>query len=374
MQLFDVIVIGCGAIGSAAFQAFASAGLRVLGIDRYQPPHCKGSSHGQSRIIRKAYFEHPDYVPLLQRAYRGWMELELQADEKLIHQVGLLQVGPIDGSVIPGVLASAAEHQLPIERIASGEIEKRFPGFRAGNELVGLFEEQAGYLLVEESIRAFIRSAQRAGGILHIDPEPARWRVDGAGVRVISGSREFLADRLVLATGGWSGRLIATCGVQLQIVRKHVHWFANESTRYRSGSPVFYFETRNGDFYGFPQLDSRGIKVANHRGGEPVYDPDLLDRSVDSQDRTEIELFLRDHLPDISTRATDHQVCMYTRSPDEHFVVDRHPQYSQVALVAGLSGHGFKFAPVLAEAASDLVFGRTCSLPIDFLSLERFRC
>ena len=136
MQTFDVIVIGCGVIGSAAFQAFASAGLRVLGVDRCQPPHDKGSSHGQSRIIRQAYFEHPDYVPLLRRAYRGWKELEAQTGETLLHQVGLLQVGPVDGFVIPGVLASAAEHHLPIERIEAREIERKFRGFRAGNEMI----------------------------------------------------------------------------------------------------------------------------------------------------------------------------------------------------------------------------------------------
>ncbi|MEC7696427.1 MAG: N-methyl-L-tryptophan oxidase [Planctomycetota bacterium] len=373
MQTFDVIVIGCGVIGSAAFQAFASAGLRVLGVDRCQPPHDKGSSHGQSRIIRQAYFEHPDYVPLLRRAYRGWRELEAQTGETLLHQVGLLQVGPVDGFVIPGVLASAAEHQLPIERIAAEEIEKKFPGFRAGNEMIGLFEQQAGYLLVEEAIRAYLRSAQHAGGILHVDPRPAQWQVDGKGVRVTSGGQHFFADRLVLATGSWSGPLAAACGVQLRVVRKHVHWLANDSSSYQTGSPVFFFETPEGDFYGFPQLDPRGIKVADHRGGEPVNDPDLLDRSVDAEDRIRIKSFLRNYLPDISTRVTDHQVCMYTRSPDEHFVVDRHPEYRQVALVAGLSGHGFKFAPALAEAVYDLIFDRGSDRAIDFLSLARFR-
>ena len=373
MQTFDVIVIGCGAIGSAALQTFASAGLRVLGIDRYQPPHNRGSSHGQSRIIRQAYFEHPGYVPLLKRAYSGWRKLEMQVGETLLHQGGLLQVGPIDGFVIPGVMASATEHQLPIERIGAEEIEKRFPGFRAGNELVGLFEAQAGYLLLEQSIRAYLRSAQQAGGILHLEPEPARWQIDGASVRVTAGKQNFFADRLVLATGSWSGPLVATCGARLQVVRKHVHWICNESSHYRVGSPVFFFETPEGDFYGFPQLDPRGIKVANHRGGEPVNDPDLLDKAVDKEDRYRVESFLRNYLPAISNHITDHQVCMYTRSPDDHFIVDRHPEHPQVALVAGLSGHGFKFAPVLAEAVCDLVLDRESELPIDFLSLARFR-
>jgi N-methyl-L-tryptophan oxidase len=161
-------------------------------------------------------------------------------------------------------------------------------------------------------------------------------------------------------------------GIELRVVRKHVHWFANDSKKYGEGSPVFFFETPQGDFYGFPQLDQRGIKVADHRGGEKVADPDRLDPSVDPEDRSRIQAFLSRYVPDISNRVTEHQVCMYTRSPDEHFIVDRHPEYPHVVFVAGLSGHGFKFAPALAKAIADLVCDREPNLPIDFLSLARF--
>jgi len=372
MQTFDVIVIGCGAIGSASFHFLSSAGASVLAIDQHEPPHDKGSSHGQSRIIRQAYFEHPDYVPLLHEAYQGWINLEEQTNQKLLHQVGLLQVGPVDGFLIPGVLASATEHHLPLDRITGRDIEKKFPGFWAEEEVVGLFEKQAGYLRVEESIRAYLDCGQRGGGVLAVHPEPARWQSDGAGVRVESGGEVFFADRLVLATGSWSSPLMHALGIELRVVRKHVHWFANDSGKYGEGSPVFFFETPQGDFYGFPQLDQRGIKVADHRGGEKVTDPDLLDPSFDSEDRNRIRTFLGKHVPDISTRVTDHQVCMYTRSPDEHFIVDRHPEYPHVVFVTGLSGHGFKFAPALAKVITDLIFDRELNLPIDFLSLARF--
>ncbi len=372
MQKFDVIVIGCGAVGSATLHSLASAGVNVVGIDRYYPPHDKGSSHGQSRIIRQAYFEHPDYVPLLHEAYRGWIELQEQTDQKLLHQVGLLQVGPVDGFLIPGVLASAAAHQLPLERISGDAIQNCFPGFRAEREMVGLFEKQAGYLLVEESIQAYLDCAQRAGAKIHIHSDPAHWQSNGKTIRVESGTEVFCADRLVITTGSWSGHLLNSLGIELRVVRKHVYWIANESAKYRDGSPVFFFETPRGYFYGFPQLDHRGIKVANHQGGEEVTNPDLLNTSVDPEDQNRIHEFLRKFVPDISEKVTDHQVCMYTRSPDGHFIVDRHPEYSHVVFAAGLSGHGFKFAPALARAIADIISDKELKLPIDFLSTARF--
>lgn len=372
MQKYDAIVIGCGGMGSAVLYTLASRGLRVLGVDQYQVPHSCGSSHGQSRIIRQAYFEHPDYVPLLLQAYRDWAELESQTGETLLHQVGLLQVGPTDGFLVPGVLASAEAHQLPIERFSGREIAQHFPGFEAVDDCVGLFEQRAGYLFVEKSIRTYLDQARRVGASIRIDPQPSRWQIDGEGVRVESGGETFFADRLVLAVGSWTDQLIGQIGVKLQVVRKHMYWFANESPRYREGSPVFFFETPQGYFYGFPQLDPRGIKVADHRGGEQVGDPNDLDNTIDKKDQRRTQRFLRNHLPDISERVTDHQVCMYTRSPDEHFIMDRHPDASQVFFVAGLSGHGYKFAPVIGRAIADMVVDGESALPVDFFALKRF--
>ena len=258
MQKYDVIVIGCGGMGSAILYALADRGASVLGIDQHQPPHNRGSSHGQSRIIRQAYFEHPDYVPLLLEAYRGWADLEERTGQSLLHQIGLLQVGPPDGFLIRGVLASAETHSLPIEKFSGREIERRFPGFQAEDDVVGLFEQRAGYLLVEEAIRAYLLEAERAGGVFRVFPEPCRWRVEDTGVRVDVDGQVFFADQLVVAAGSWTDRLINRLGVTLQVVRKHVYWFDNQSSKYRDGSPVFFFETPQGYFYGFPQLDQRG--------------------------------------------------------------------------------------------------------------------
>ena len=372
MQKYDVIVIGCGGMGSAILYALADRGASVLGIDQHQPPHNRGSSHGQSRIIRQAYFEHPNYVPLLLEAYRGWADLEEQTGQSLLHQIGLLQVGPPDGFLIRGVLASAETHSLPIEKFSGREIERRFPGFQAEDDVVGLFEQRAGYLLVEEAIRAYLLEAERAGGVFRVFPEPCRWRVEDTGVRVDVDGQVFFADQLVVAAGSWTDRLINRLGVTLQVVRKHMYWFDNQSTKYRDGSPVFFFETPQGYFYGFPQLDQRGVKVADHRGGEPVDDPDFLEIGADQEDQRRAKAFLRKHLPDVSGRVMDHQVCMYTRSPDEHFIVDRHPDHREVAFVAGLSGHGFKFAPVLGNALADMILEGESKLPIGFFSLRRF--
>ena len=372
MQTYDAIVIGCGGMGSSIVCALAQRGVRVLGVDQHAVPHCRGSSHGQTRIIRQAYFEHPDYVPLLLEAYRQWVELEACAGQKLLHQTGLLQVGPPDGFLVPGVRASADAHQLPIETFTGREIAENFPGFHAAEDCVGLFERQAGYLLVEEAISAYLDQAINAGAQILTDRQPARWSVDGQGVRVAVGEEVFAAGQLVVAAGSWTNQLVIDLGVELQVVKKHMYWFANESSRYRHQSPVFFYETPQGYFYGFPQLDARGIKVADHRGGERVADPGRLDATIDRDDQRRIEKFLCDHLPDISPQVTDHQVCMYTRSPDEHFIIDRHPHLPQVVLAAGFSGHGYKFAPVVGRAVADIVTEGKSPLPIDFFALKRF--
>lgn len=374
MKTYDVIVLGAGGVGSSALYELARHGVRALGIDRFSPPHDRGSTHGQTRVIRMAYFEHPDYVPLLRESYRLWRELEAATGRELFHEVGLLEVGAADGCVVPGVLRAAAEHGLEIEELTAAEIASRWPGLRMPNELVGLFERSAGYLLVEDCVAAQLAAAQAIGAELLVDTVVGGWSAVGDAIHVQTSAGEFTAAKLIIAAGAWSGGALGSLSSKLEIRRKSLFWFASSDSSYdaKSGFPVYLFELPAGVFYGFPRLDGKSMKVAEHSGGATIEDPTHVNRDVDQHERQRIERFLTAHLPAVSLDVVDHAVCLYTMSPDEHFIVDRNPACPNVVFAAGLSGHGFKFTPVLGRALVDLALDGRTQLPIEFLSLRRF--
>ena len=373
MERYDAIVLGTGGVGSAALLHLARRGVRVLGIDRFSPPHDRGSTHGHTRVIRQAYFEHPDYVPLLAASYRLWHELEDRVSRRLFHKVGLIQVGPADGHVVPGVLQSAAAHGLAIEQLSVAAVERRWGGLRVPGHFAGVFEPDAGYLLVEDCVRAHLDAARQAGAELLTDTEVLAWRATADEVVVQTSQGEIAAGRLIIAAGPWAGRVLAGLNIGLTIRRKSLFWFHTDAPQYElaAGFPVFLFELPAGVFYGFPKLDARGLKVGEHTGGQNVDDPLAVDRSVDAADQHRLAEFLSAHLPQVSTRVADHTVCLYTMSPDEHFIVDRHPEHANVVFAAGLSGHGFKFVPVLGQVLAELALDGGTAQPIDFLSLSR---
>jgi monomeric sarcosine oxidase len=374
MKSYDAIVLGAGgAVGSAALWHLAQRGVRVLGLDRFVPPHDQGSSHGQTRVIRQAYFEHADYTPLLQESYRLWEQLASRVGNQLYHEVGVLQVGPADGKVVPGVLQAAKEHELKVDRITPAAIRQRWPGFRVPDDLVGVFEQQAGYLMVEECVKAQVEVAKMEGAELRCPVEVQGWNADEP-IQVHTSVGEFLTSRLIVAAGAWAGPMLGDLGVPMKVRRKSLFWYEVEDKLYGAGNsfPTFFFELPEGMFYGFPQLDDRGVKLAEHTGGKLVADPLQLDRSLHRDEQDRIETFLQQHLPRVSSRNTDHVVCMYTMSPDEHFIVDHHPSCPGVVFAAGLSGHGFKFAAVLGKVLADMSLQGGTDLTIDFLSLKRF--
>lgn len=375
MTAYDVIVLGTGGVGSAVLRELASRKVRVLGLDRFPAGHDRGSSHGQTRIIRQAYFEHPDYVPLLQRAYALWEQVQQAWGQQLFFPVGLLEIGPPHGVVVPGVLEAAGRYGLAVERLTADQAARQFPGLQVPAGCEAVFERQAGYLLVEDCVVAQIELARRAGAEFLWDQEVVGWRAGPGHVEVRTASQTYRAERLVITAGAWSAGLLADLGIPLRVVRKHLHWYAADHPDYqqRNGCPTFFYELPEGYFYGFPALDAGGVKVAEHTGGELVANPLSVDRQPDPLDRTRVESFLQACLPGVTRHPLRHAVCMYTLSPDEHFVVDRHPDHSGVVFAAGLSGHGFKFAPVLAEALADLALEGTTRLPIGFLGCCRWR-
>ena len=370
---FDAIVVGLGGVGSAALYQLASRGLSVLGIDRHAPPHPHGSSHGQTRVFRTAYFEHPSYVPLLRRAADLWRESESRAGKTLYHETGLIEIGPSDGVVIPGLLRSASEFELPIETMSMAEAMSRFPGIRGDEAWSVVLERQAGYLEVKTCIESHLTLATQMGATIRTHTTVNDWRIDGDGVELTLGCERIRASRLVLAGGPWATSWLASHGVELSILRKHVYWYSVDAPRYRQdhGFPCYFYETPDGFFYGTPVTGDAGIKVARHSGGETVQQPEP-EHQRDAKDQGQCEAFLESYLPSASGRQTHWAGCYYTVTPDEHFVVDCLPNAPQVTVVAGLSGHGFKFTSVLGELAAQTVMGDACELDLEFLRLRRF--
>lgn len=369
----QAIVLGVGGVGSAALYELSRRGVNTLGIDRFPPGHDRGSSHGQTRIIRQAYFEHPDYVPLARLAFQRWRELEACSGQQLLRQTGLLQVGPPTGHVLQGVHTSATRHNLEVEELSQQEIEKRFPGLRVPPDLVGLYEVQAGYLRVEHCVETHVQEAQKLGAELKIGETVESVRPTGSGVEVMTNVTRYTADMAVITAGPWAGDLLAELNLSLQVQRKASFWFPplDNSYRVEAPCPAFLYELPEGVFYGIPQLDQRGIKVAEHSGGRPTSDPLHVDRNLDPEELVKVQRFVGSCLPKLSTAYQEHAVCMYTMTPDEHFIVDRHPLASQIVIAAGLSGHGFKFTGVLGQALADLLLDGKTDVPVGFLSLAR---
>jgi len=388
MHTYDCIVLGVGGFGSGTLYHLARRGVRVLGIEQFTVAHDRGSSHGQTRIIRKAYFEHPDYVPLLHRAFDLWHGLEQEFGRPLLHAVGLFVAGAPKCASVAGTLLAAEVHRLPIEKLSASEAQRRFPSYRFPDELTVVFEPGAGYLEVENCVAAHAAAAQSHGAVLLTNETVIAWESDGRRVRVKTDRGEYAAASLVITAGPWAAQALrdsfvgnsagdGSCQAALsdyfRVMRKPVFWFpAEESFDVQSGNSTFFFETPAGQFYGFPRIDGRTIKVAEHTQGDPVADPLTVDRTLHAADLARVADFLSEHLPSIRPVPERHGVCMYTKTPDSHFCIDRHSAWENVVIGAGFSGHGFKFTTVLGEALADLADRGTTELPIGFLSLARF--
>jgi len=375
MRRFDVVVAGAGGMGTAAAAHLARRGASVLAIDRFPPGHARGSSHGQTRLIRLAYFEHPDYVPLLRRARDLWRELDRDTTASLLTECGLLTCGPASGPVLTGTLRSARDHGLAVERFTAREAVARWPAFAMPSDWSAVFEREAGHLAVEACVRAHAALAERHGGVIEADHEIRGWRVEGDAVTVETSRETLSAGRLVLCPGPWAAGLLRLPTVPFTVLRKSLFWYAAAdglSAADAAALPAYAFDTPGGFFYGFPMLDGRGLKVAEHSGGRPVDDPFAVDRRIDAVEQAAIEAWLADHLPGVGRRRTAHEVCLYTMSPDHHFVVGLHPDHAPVSIAAGFSGHGFKFASVIGEILADLALTGATRQPVAFLSPERF--
>jgi sarcosine oxidase len=376
---FDVIVVGIGAMGAATCSALARRGVRVLGLERFDIPHALGSSGGQTRLIRKAYFEHPDYVPLAHRAFAAWDELGARAGVPLLHRTGCLYLGRPDGELIAGARRAAAQHGLRLDALDARGVAERCGPFRMPDGFTAAFEPEAGYVLAERAVIALVEDALRCGAQIEAREAVAEWACAAGGVRVRTASgREVHAGHLVLTAGPWSSALLGDVGIALRVTRQPLAWFW---PRVPVRLPCWAIEDDapgGGLVYGFPMLpleqatSERGLKVGRHRIGADI-DPDVLERTPAAADVDDLRGALRRFLPVADGALLGARVCLYTMTPDRHFVVDRHPAHERVTIACGFSGHGFKFAAVLGEALADLAIDGRTALPIGLFAAARLR-
>jgi sarcosine oxidase len=374
----DVIVAGLGGMGSAAAYQLAGRGQRVLGLEKFSPAHDKGSSHGRSRIIRQAYFEGAEYVPLLLRAYELWEQLEEETGQELMTLTGGLMIGREDGELVSGSVKSADEHDLPYEMLDAAEIRRRFPAYAPGPETVALYEENAGFVRPEETVKAHLDRADSLGADLRFEEPVLSWEASESGVGVKTPVDSYEAERLVISPGAWAPQLLGDLDLPLEVTRQVMFWYeptGGLEPFLPERFPIFIWEPDDGNmFYGFPaQDDDRGVKAAFFRAGGVSTSPETIDREVREEEIGFLRGYLADHIPELAGRCLDARACMYTNTPDEHFVISVYPDNPRVVIACGFSGHGYKFCSVVGEILADLSIEGSTPHPIDLFSPARLK-
>jgi sarcosine oxidase len=369
----DVAVIGLGATGSAALHRLATRGLRVVGIEQFTPGHDRGSSHGESRIIRLGYFEHPSYVPLVRAALPLWRALERDAGTPLLQVTGILEIGAPDGTLVAGTLRSAQTHGLRHEVLDAADVTRRFPAFRLPPHFLGVFQPDGGILAAEPAVEAQLALARAAGAEVRTNETVRAIEPTSAGVRVVTDRGTIAAGQAVIAAGPWIKQLLPDLAVPIRVTRQAVGWFAPSDAALfaRERCPVFMIENPDGIFYGFPAGRRPGIKFARHHSDE-VVDPSAAARPMDSADEAALRPALAAHVPTANGALLNAQTCRYTLTPDGDFILDRLPGAPAVIVASPCSGHGFKFAPVIGEIVADLVTEGATPHDISRFRLARF--
>ena len=357
----DVIVVGIGGMGSAACWHLARRGLRVLGLERFDIPHAMGSSHGVTRIIRLPYYEDPAYVPLLHRAYALWRDLESATGRRVMHLHGSIDAGPEDGAIFQGALASARQHTLPHEILTGAAVNDHFPGYRLPGATRAILQPQGGYVLSEQAIIAHVLAAQAAGAEIHARARVLGWEAKpgGEGVVVTTDRGRHEAARLVLTAGAWMAEFAPLLQGLAVPERQVLAWLQPTQPALFTPErfPVFNLEVEEGRYYGFPVVDVPGFKFGRYHHLAETMPAETMRREVDAADEALLRDFAARYFPAGNGPTMALRACMFTNTPDEHFILDRHPQHPQVVLASPCSGHGYKFCSVVGEILADLARG-----------------
>ncbi len=371
--IYDVIVAGLGAMGSSTLYQLARRGQRVLGLDRYDPPHGMGSTHGHSRIIRTAYWNDPSYVPLVGRAHEAWHELEEASGEQLYFPTGQLYLGARDSWLVSGARDSLRLNRIPYEEISGAALAKRAPALRAPAETVAIWEPHAGVLKPELAVTTFLRLARRAGAEIQTEEPITGWDAGGDGVSVTTPRGTYHADRLVLALGAWTSKLVPDLDVPILAERQVQHWFRPKPGTAGMGPErvgTFMWEWKPGHiWYAVPDMGD-GFKAGIHHDGD-VSDPDLVERRVSAHDIARVTERIREMVPDAIPTPVASTVCFYTNTPDSQFIIDTHPRSKAVLVASTCSGHGFKFASIMGELLADLSMTGKTAADLSLFTLER---
>lgn len=378
---YDVIVLGIGSMGSSALYYLASKGIKVLGLDQYSVPHDKGSHTGQTRLIRKAYYEHPDYVPLLLRSYENWSKLENMTGSKFYFETGILYMGKGSHPVMQGIKESASIHQIPINDLSASEEFRRHTPFEIPGHYDIILETEAGFVTPEKTISAYVALAKRHGAKVNTGEKVTGWEYIDGNVKVHTLNQSYTADKLVVTAGSYAMPLVGNVGKSLTVTKQWLAWFQPKNTDIFSEGrfPCWCIahEDDPGIYYGFPYLDHskhpgpRGMKVAHHSKGN-VTNPDEDSNDDTFDEQTKLSTLMKRYLPGHIHTITALRSCYYTMSPDEHFILDHLEEYDEKVVIAcGFSGHGFKFVPVIGEALSEMTLEGKTDLPVDFLKINR---
>lgn len=352
----DVVVIGLGAMGSAALYELAKRGVSALGIEQFEPAHDCGSSHGLTRIVRLGYFEHPSYVPLVQRSVALWRELEKAGGERLLTVTGIVEMGLPESELVSGTLTSSQQHRLAHEVLDARALMKRYPAFRLPGDFIGVWQPDAGFVEPEKAILANLSLARRHGAQIRTGERVIALEPKSERVIVRTDSGEIEAGQAIVAAGPWATKLLPDLDLPLTVTRQAVLWFApeNETLFARVQFPVFMLESEHGIHYGFPYDRDQGLKIAKHHHASEAVDPDSYDRSVTAADEAMIRSALEQYIPAANGERLAARTCLYTMTPDGDFVIDRTAASPQIIVASPCSGHGFKFAPVIGEILADL--------------------
>ena len=370
---YDVIVVGVGGMGSATSYYLARRGKRVLGLERFGIPHAMGSSHGHTRIIRLAYYEHPSYVLLLKRAYELWREIQQTSGERLLHITESIDAGPEDSWVFKGSWESCKLHDLPHEVLTGAELHRRYPGYHLPADHLALVQPEGGFLTPEKCIVSYVMAAQARGTEIHAHERVLEWEPLEGGVRVRTDRGLYEADKLVVTAGAWDGELLDVLDGLAVPERQVLAWLQpTRPERFRPDVfPVFNLLVDEGRFYGFPVFGVPGFKFGKYHHLEEIVDPETVDREAHGYDEQLLRHFAGRYFPDGCGPTMDLQTCMFTNTPDNHFVLDLHPDYPQVSFASPCSGHGYKFASVIGEIMADLAETGITRHDISLFRLDR---
>jgi sarcosine oxidase len=379
--MYDVIVIGMGSMGSAACYYLPKKGLNVLGIEQYDIVHDRGSHSGQTRIIRKAYFEHPNYVPLLERAYRNWAEIERISGKDIYYPAGLLYLGREEGELFSGLRLSASQYGIPLEDAKNEEIKSRYPAIQIPQEHVAIIEKDAGFLHVDAAISSYVQAAKQCGVDILTHCTVDQWKKIHGGYELAANGSVYRARKIIFCCGAWTNQILKEYTLPLKVSLQTLHWveMKNIERFQMENFPCWVAEADNtpGVFYGFPAMDNKtgffsGFKIAHHHPGLASCPETEINHAFVAACEENVRGFLAQYFPGQYVSMLHTKTCYYTNTPNHHFIIDYLPGFDEdLIIAAGFSGHGFKFVSAVGEILASMATGEDCSGEIGWLAIPK---